>query len=204
MKKIIALLIATACMQANAAPLFSNTGLSNTVTFDEVPLAQGVIVTNQFAAQGVEFSTTAPGNLYASGNPGVYSGNTNFSGNYLDSFSGGSHSSEYSIHFGSLVSAAGAYFEFNPGTSNFSSYLGGALQESYIYTNSNCCNSAEFVGFSGNFDEIRLNAIQGDDFILDNLSFTAKDSVPVSEPTSIALLGLGLLGFTASRRKSKK
>ncbi|NIA52252.1 PEP-CTERM sorting domain-containing protein [Massilia sp. TW-1] len=202
MKKLIALFIVSAFAQADAAPLLTNVGLSTAVTFDEVATGAGNVVTNQFAAQGVTFSTNGSGNWYASGNPGGYSGIANFSGTYLDSFSGGPAASEYRIQFGSAVSAAGAWFEFNTSSpaATFSSYLGNVMQESYTYNNGSCCDSAQFVGFTGNFDEIRFNGITGRDFIMDSLDYTPANRVP--EPGTLALLGAGLLG-TVLRRRAK-
>jgi hypothetical protein len=173
------------------------------VTFDEVSTSAGNVVTNQFAAQGVTFSTGGSGNWYASGNPSSYSGIAQFSGTYLDSFSGGSAANEYLIHFGSAVSAAGAWFEFNISSpaATFSSYLGNVMQETYTYNNASCCNSAEFVGFTGKFDEIRFNGITGRDFIMDSLSYTPAASVP--EPGTIALLAAGMLGAGLRRRVKK-
>ena len=41
-------------------------------------------------------------------------------------------------------------------------------------------------------------------FALDNLSFVPQSTSSVPEPTTVALLGLGLIGFAASRRKAAK
>jgi hypothetical protein len=203
MKKIIALLIASAFVQASAAPLLSDAGLTNTVTFDEVSTNQGTAVTNQFTAQGVTFSASGQGNWESSGNPAVYSNNAHFAGTYLDNFSSQSQTRIYSIQFGSTASAAGAWFEFNISSpaATFSSYLGNVLQESYIYNNGGCCDSAGFVGFTGHFDEIRVSDITNSAFIMDTLSYTPDGSVP--EPGTIALLGAGLLGVGLGRRVKK-
>lgn len=73
-------------------------------------------------------------------------------------------------------------------------------------------NYAGFIGVNGGGASIasaRLtnHSSYGYDYVLiDNLQYVndTASSSSVPEPTSIALLGLGLLGFAASRRKSAK
>ncbi len=194
-------------MTAHATPLFSDAGFGpgdSMVTFNEVSVAGGGSVTNQFSASGVSFSTNGPGSWYASSDPGAYSGNPNFAGRYLDTFSGGGNASIYNILFSSSVDAAGAYWEFNVSSpaATFSAYLNSVMVESFDYNNPNCCSSTEFVGFSSIiFDEIRISNITGSAFIMDTLRFSPASVV--SEPGLLALLWLGLGGLAFSQRKTK-
>lgn len=62
-----------------------------------------------------------------------------------------------------------------------------------------------FIGFNGLglFDSVTIKTTSNSEFILiDRIESGSTRTVP--EPTTVALLGLGLLGFAASRRKSTK
>jgi len=195
-------LLATVLSMANtsyATPLTTAAGFGASdvlVTFDEVAVQSATAVTTQYSQYGV----TLGADIYA-GTP--FANPANFAGQFL---ANGGNNWSYSIFFNAPVSAAGAYWEFNSGvTQILAAYLGGALVESFLYTNADCCESTAFLGFTDiTFDEIRLTAT-GDfadsSFILDNLHFRVGQDAEVPEPASLALLGLGALGMAARRKR---
>jgi hypothetical protein len=196
--KAVAAAVIVVAAGAQATTLTTNAGFgagATTIGFGEVVLAQGTAVTNQFA--GVTFATNGPGNFSMGGTQYSNAGNT--TGAYLDSFSGGGSASIYNIIFGAKVSAAGAFFEFNaPTTATFTALSNGVALESFIYSNSDCCNSSEFLGFQGlTFDTLRLTDISGTHFYMDQLSFATA----VPEPTGVALFGIAALGLAFARRR---
>ncbi|MFC0131788.1 hypothetical protein CR105_23390 [Massilia eurypsychrophila] len=186
---------------AHATPLYSAAVFGPgdaQITFDEVAMGANEVVANQFAAYGLTFG------------PGLRSGvkfadPANFSGQFLAS---AGLLEPYSIFFNNTVDAAGAYWEFDPNTiTTVAAYYQGALVESYLYANSDCCNTTAFLGFQGiAFDEIRMsNLVDGTSLIMDNLHFSEADVVgDVPEPFSAALLGIGALGLGVARRRQHR
>jgi hypothetical protein len=205
-KTLAAIGLTLACAaQAQAAQLSTAAGFGPgdiTVTFDEVTLNNGDVVTNQYSGLGVTFSTDTT-DPWRGGGTGYSSGYPNFAGNYLDNFTGAvGTASTYNILFSSTVDEAGAYFEFNISSpaAQFSAYLNGSLVDTFSYNNVSCCSSAEFIGFTGvQFNEIRVNGITGTHFIMDELHASPSSAVP--EPDSLALLLAGAAVVGAWRRR---
>lgn len=206
--KAVAIAAAMFASSAHATFLFSDAGFGankKVITFSEVALVAGTKVTDQF--DGVRFATSGTtGGLYMDN--GAYANANPVSGRYVDSFSGGSAASIYDFIFNSDVSAAGAYWEFNPNTSaRFTAMNNGVALVSFQYNNATCCNSAEFLGFHGlAFDTIRLSNITGTHFYMDKLTFAPMSSpaAAVPEPTGVALFGLAGLGLALARRRKAK
>ena len=197
MIKAVAGAILMTVATAQAAPLYNNSGFApsaKVITFSEVALGGGTAVTTQFA--GVTFGTNGPGNFYVG--DGGYADANPVSGAYLDSFSGGTYSSVYDIDVQIMFRLAGAFWEFNaPSTATFTALKNGVALESFIYSNSNCCSSAEFVGFQGlSFDTLRVSNITRTHFYMDKLTYA-----DVPEPGSIALFGLAGVGAAFARRR---
>ena len=105
-----------------------------------------------------------------------------------------------SVFFTSTVTAADFNIGTNFGLTTFEAYLSGNLIESFSSTNT--VDRTLFYGFQNiAFNEIRIAAPLNDALLLDNIQFKAS---AVPEPTNVALLGIGLLGVAASRRKAAK
>ena len=193
---LLAILLPTAAM-SHATPLYTAAGFGTAdklVTFDEVSIAPGSAVTTQFSAYGVTLSADMR-------RDSLFFNPANFSGAYIENTGA---DMPHSIFFNGPVTAAGAYWEFNSGiTQRLSAYLNGNLVESYTYTNGGCCESSAFLGFANSgFDEIRLNAVDGDtSFIMDNVSFRPAQISAVPEPVSLALFGIGALGIAVMRKR---
>ena len=189
---------------AVGAPVLVDPGPAGltTVTFDSPTLLDGTIITNQYSSYGLNVSGSEE--LFASH---AYS-TTGASGAHGASFDSqspqntGSTTGTWDFIFGGPVQFAGAYFEFNVGTSaTFQALLAGVVVDSYIYTNLNCCTSPEFVGLSGiSFDTLRLTNVTGSDFYIDDLRFSNVAAVPEPATRAMMLLGFGVVGFAMRRR----
>lgn len=199
MKNVILTVMFATTMVINygvqATPIVNSFGLSspdNLVTFSEVALADQTIVTNQFSPFGV---TLTPGHHYNSqGNSDVFPG---IDGDYV----GVSLSTSFQIIFDDIVSEAAFGYAKNPTTVLVEALLGTTVVESFSQAVHYNNPSTAFLGFEGIlFDRIQITA-NVNEGLIDNIQFNTN-SVP--EPSAIALMGLGLLGFGVSRRKIKK
>jgi len=194
-----ALAIFGASFSASAAMITDNSGFgggSSLVTFDEVALTNGTIVTNQFSPYGVSFTP----------NLAIDSGRSTsgFSGQNLQNYS--PEVNPFSIIFTETVSAFGAYWETdNSNALTFSAFLSGGLVESFTFTETNCCQTGSFLGFSNIlFNEVQVSTSGTHSLIMDNLQYSASSPSAVPVPAAVWLMGSGLLGLMGFNRKNKK
>lgn len=193
-------LTATALMGAASAHanfVMNNTGLASpttTITFSEPPLAQGELVSNQYASSGLTFSGPVqfvPGSISIA-----------LSSDRVGSaFFGLPYS--VTMSFGAVVS--GAAFEFgmpSPYGGAMFALLGGNVVETGFVSGTG--QPGSFFGFDNSaFDSIRLDFPgAGVTMEMDNVQIRQMASaVPEPETYALMLAGLGLLGFAARRRK---
>jgi len=165
-------------------------GGDSLVTFDEVAMANGTIITNQYAPFGVTFSPNLVSESFRTA--------TGFSGQSAANFS--PLVNPFTISFTQSVNAFGAYWESNNGDNLiFDAYLGATLIESFNFTEPSCCSTGSFLGFANIiFDSVEISNAGSGFLIMDTLYFSPA-SVP--EPASIVLLFLGLAGAGFQRRK---
>ena len=162
---------------------------TTTITFNEVALATGDSVTNQFAGFGVTFT---PGVSYFSS----VSPRPNFSGAAAIDFFG----APVSIKFGQAVTDMSAAMTANFGGATFTTFLNGVQVEEF--TSSLDLSANNFYGFTGSlFDEVALTPTGSTSVAIDNLSFTVA---PVPVPASLPLLAAGLLGIGIMARRHQK
>ena len=171
-------------------------GVTSTITFDD----QSNATFSSLSTGGVTF-TGVGGSLRTDNSyPNNYNGR---GARYLDNNAGGTSSITFT--FAAPVSA----FAFNWGASDdlwtltaFNS-LDAAI-ESFVLPITHSSNAGDYVGLAdAGISYATLTTSSSYDYIfVDNFTVAAGAAVP--EPTSIALLGLGLMGFAAARRKSAK
>lgn len=181
--------------QVTASPInHASTGLATPdVLIDLNSLSGGTLINSQFAGQGIVFSSTL-GSFLAQSSCIFGSGGCSNTTN-------GSLSNVYSFLFSSDVSDVSLRLVTNTGTTTFTALLNGSTVESFS-TSTNTSSVNAYYGFSGIvFDELRytINAINSN-FNLDDVAFNFANAV--SEPTALALLGIGLFGLGFGRRKA--
>jgi hypothetical protein len=160
-----------------------------TIGFDEVALAGGTTVTDQFAGLGITFA--APGVSYATS----VSPRPNFSGPAVLKFSGGS----VSILFSDDIAAMSAAITANSGSMTMTSFLDGSQVETFSWTfpnNTVPTNQNNFFGFTGSlFDEVRIDLTGSTTIAMDTLSYR------VATPGTLPLLAIGLGAGLLYRRR---
>lgn len=194
---ILVMMLMSAAGADAAVILNSPTGLTNpaeTITFDEVVLADGTALTNQFAAFGVTFSGFA------------YSTNPFTLGDLTPPFASQVGLGPVSIFFNSPQTDVALALVTNPASTMMTALLNGVVVDSFVEP-TNAADASIYYGFTGlsAFNELRIQILSPDPSVLiDNIQFGAGgaplDPTTVPEPTTMSLIGLGLAGIYARRR----
>ncbi len=203
---LLAALLVTVATPSEATPIVGPVGLAGadvTITFDEVVLAQGAAVTNQYAALGVTFeSLLYYDTLFPNNFPGI-SGHR--LGNFLFDGAVSGLQDPFSILFSSPVEAATFGLASNIAQTRLTAFYQGVGIESFLY-NYPGPGAAAPVGFGGLpgvlFDEIRVDVavanIAESIALIDNVQYRLSE---VPEPGSMLLLGAGIAGLWVLRRR---
>jgi hypothetical protein len=179
----------------------SATGLASpatTITFEEIVLPQGAVMTNEYAGLGVIFSGGATYDPQHGFFPDASVGN--FNGN-------GCCNNPIILDF--TVAQTDAAFQFvtntSPPNSTFSAFLAGSPVDSFSAPTNTTPNWFGFTGLL--FDEIQITGGGNNGaFLLDNLelSNSATDAAAAPEPATFGLMGSALIGLAMLARKRCK
>ena len=189
-KGLLASAMLLAAAASHATSVQNTTGLAgatNTITFSEVPLAQGATVTNQYAADGASFASFA-----------VFRDQDGFfATDYIGNFGSQGTANPFEIVFTHQVTGAAFEYISNPGTAVFEALLNGSVVDTFSASTSYTATN-NFYGFDGlAFDTIRVTSPSNGAMEIDNLEF--RTAVP--EPTSIVLMALGLAAVALRARR---
>jgi hypothetical protein len=202
---VVVVALAVAASPAEAGFFRNGFGLVSpdvTIEFDELALATGTFVDDEYAAFGIVLD---PGVIQYNVGGSPFAG---ISGGYVGNFGTPPPppvTDPFSIRFNAPVSAAAFALATNvsAGPADFTTiapYLNGVLvagpATAYVH---NSLAEFAFIGFDGAiFDEIRLN-IQGNGaMLMDNVQFTL-----VPEPATLSLFGAAALGMLARARRRR-
>lgn len=180
---------------AQAASLNNSTGISNpgtTITFSEIPLADGTPLTNEYSSLGVTFTGLLYSSFPASA-PNINSPTArNFSPTtnpFLISFTQLQTGAAFSLITESLVS------------SNFEALFENTVVDSFNFE-TDSIDPNNFHGFTGvTFDAIRINA-GGGAALIDNIQFNSAFT-PTAVPEPFTIIGTLIGGTTALRMRKK-
>jgi hypothetical protein len=174
------------------------TGLASptsTITFDEIVLNTGALVSNQYAGLGVSFS---PSVLYS-----PQTGFSNIQGNDVGNFFNGSSPVDpVTLNFTSAETSVAFAMVSNSSSYQFQAKLNNTLVDSFTSTVGT--GSSDFYGFTGEtFNSITITSLGNPDFwLIDNIELGKAVAAP--EPASLALLGVGMIGTGVMVRRRRQ
>lgn len=192
----------TLLMLAFVAFLFAApTANADTITFDEPGITPGTTLTTQYQFRGVVFDTDGPNTVRVVGGNGAGNSNgiRNSDGNIIIRFTNAA---------GNASTADDVSFRvFDINTNNPLVFdveaitPGGNSTQRFQYSTT---DNSQLVTFS--LQGIRrIIFLEGNATVLDNLRFTSNANLatPVPEPTTMLLLGSGLVGISAKLRRRR-
>jgi hypothetical protein len=194
---ILVLTLISAAGAEGAVIFDSPTGLPNPaeiITFDEVVLADGTALTNQFAGFGVTFSGLS------------YSTNPLTLGDLAPPVARLAGGGPVSLFFTTPQTDVALAFISSPANTMITALLNGVVVDTFAEP-TNAADANIYYGFTGisPFNEVRIQLLGPDPSAsIDNIQFgtaTSIDPTPVPEPTTMSLIGLGLAGIYARRRR---
>jgi len=202
---VVSVALLAVSSRAEASSITNSTGLvapQHTITFSEVPLADGTVLTSQYAALGVTFA-----GLYVDSDFVIFSG----ASNYPACSVGCGITGPFDIFFSSPVSAAALRVFTVTGTTGFQALLNGTLVDSFAAQTVLLTSppfTPAFFGFQGvTFNQIHVIPVGGTAGAnIDNIQFNVVPTA-VPEPASLLLLATGLTAVAIrvrARRGSRK